>query len=172
MSFVSRLILAAAFAALMALGARLEVPMQPVPMTMQSWAVILAGAALGPRWGVAAVGLYLAAATLGLPVLADGASGPAPFTGPTAGYIVAFPLAAFVAGVWGSDAGRPVRVLTIALGAHVLILALGAAWLSRSIGWPAALDGGVWPFLPGMAVKSGLVLAALWALRRLGVRRA
>ena len=66
---------AMAFAGLMALSAQLDVAMHPVPMTMQSWAVLLAGAALGLRWGVASVALYLAAAAAGLPVLAEGARG-------------------------------------------------------------------------------------------------
>lgn len=171
MSWPARPALAIAFAALMALCARLEVPIQPVPMTMQSWAVILAGAALGARWGVAAVGLYLAAALAGLPLLSDGASGVVPFTGSTAGYLVAFPFAALLAGLAGSDIARPGRVLASALLAHVLILALGAAWLSESIGWGAALTAGVFPFLPGMAVKSLLVLGALWGLRRIELRR-
>ena len=81
------LILIVAFAALMALCAQINVPMVPVPMTMQTFAVLLAGAVLG-RWrGAASALLYLAAAALGLPILSDGASGVEPFAGPTAGYL-------------------------------------------------------------------------------------
>ena len=101
----SRLAAVAGFALLIALCARLTVPMVPVPMTMQTWAVLLAGVALGPRRGGAAVLLYLALALVGLPVLSDGASGSGPFTGPTAGYLIAFPLAAGLAGVL-AEGGR------------------------------------------------------------------
>jgi biotin transport system substrate-specific component len=157
------------FAALIALGARLAVPMVPVPMTMQTFAVLLAGAALGAWRGAAAVLLYLAAAATGLPVLSDGASGLASFAGPTAGYLLAFPLGAAVVG-WASASGRlerPVEGFVLLCAAHLLILGLGTAWLATRIGPAEALAAGFTPFLIGAAVKSALVLLAERPLRRL-----
>lgn len=162
-------LLALAFAALMALGAQVDVPMHPVPMTMQSFAVLLAGAALGPIRGVAAVAIYLAAAAIGLPVLSEGASGLAPFAGATAGYIFAFPIAAGLAGLAARRGLLDgwVRGTAILFALHLLLLGMGGAWLATKIGPGAAWSNGVQPFLIGAAAKSLLVLAALKAWRRL-----
>lgn len=153
-------------ALLIAACARLSVPMVPVPMTMQTWAVLLTGLALGPRWGAAAVLLYLGMAMAGLPVLSDGASGLDRFTGPTAGYLFAFPVAAALAGFLAGT-GRlrrfvPASVWLFAL--HLLILALGTAWLAGRMGLPDAVMAGFTPFLIGAAVKSILAVIAVRAL--------
>lgn len=164
---------AAALALLMALSARIAVPMVPVPITLQTWAVLLAGVMLGPRWGVASVALYLTAALIGLPVLSDGASGLEPFTGPTAGYLIAFLPAAGLAG-WLSRRQRLERWIPAVgwmIGLHLLILAWGAAWLALEIGMGPALTHGVTPFLAGAAVKSVLVAAAAKGLGRWGLFR-
>ena len=160
----------AGFALLMALSARIAIPMIPVPMTLQTWAVLLAGAAMGPVRGMAAVALYLAAGLAGLPVLSDGASGVEHFTGPTAGYLAAFLPAAGLAGGL-SVHGRLRRSLPASgwmIGLHLLVLALGGAWLALSIGVGPALENGVLPFLPGAALKSILVVAAAQGIARLG----
>lgn len=154
------------FAALTALGAQISVPMVPVPMTLQSLAVVLAGGVLGPRLGVAAMALYLAAAAVGLPVLSDGRSGVAALTGPTAGYLAGFVLAAWVCGA-AAERGRlkpPLPGVAIVGAAHLLILVPGAAWLARDLGWTDALAGGFTPFLVGAVIKSAaawLILAGL-----------
>ena len=158
-----------AFAGLMALSARADIPMHPVPMTMQSWAVLLAGAVLGARWGVAAVLIYLAAAAVGLPVLSDGAGGLSPFVGPTAGYLIAFPIAAGLTGLAASRGllDRPLAGLGVLFAAHLVLLGLGAAWLARSMGLEAVVAAGFTPFLIGAGVKSGLVLGVRWGLLKL-----
>lgn len=150
------------FAGLTALGAQVSVPMVLVPMTLQSLAVVLAGGVLGPRRGVAAMGLYLAAAAVGLPVLSDGRSGLEALTGPTAGYLVGFVLAAWVSGEAGRRGwlNRPVAGIAILSAAHLLILLPGMAWLARDLGWTDALAGGFTPFLPGAVLKS----AAAWLI--------
>lgn len=159
-------VLIAAFIALSAVCARVSIPMVPVPMTLQTFAVLLAGAVLGPWRGGAAVVLYLALAALGLPVLADGASGFEPFTGPTAGYLFAFPVAAVLVGAMSFriDISRPIPGIGLMLAGHALILALGAGWLATRIGPADALAYGVAPFLVGAAVKSGMAWGAarLW----------
>jgi biotin transport system substrate-specific component len=161
-----RLALVAGFAGLMAICAQLSVPMVPVPMTLQTWAVLLAGVVLGPRWGLAAVLLYLGLALAGLPVLSDGGAGSGPFTGPTAGYLIAFPLAAGLAGVL-AERGRLRRLVPATVwlfGLHLAVLALGTGWLAGRLGVPAAVAAGFTPFLAGAAVKSILIVLAARAL--------
>ncbi|KQS57524.1 hypothetical protein ASG17_02055 [Brevundimonas sp. Leaf363] len=165
-----RPLLALAFVALMAACAQITVPMTPVSMTMQTFAVLMAGAVLGPLWGTGAVVAYLVLAALGLPILSDGSGGTGPFLGATAGYLVAFPIAAAIAG-WASRAGglRPViRGLALLFGLHLLILCLGTAWLAAGLGAADVLRYGFWPFLLGAAIKSALVWLAwrYWPLRR------
>lgn len=156
---LSSAVLIVAFAALTALCAQLNVPMTPVPMTLQTFAVLLAGATLGPWRGTAAVLLYLALGAAGLPVLSDGASGLRPFAGPTAGYLFAFPVAALFVGLLFEKARGLIARFGLMLAAHVLILTLGAGWLATDIGLKDAIAYGVTPFLIGMAVKSALVVA-------------
>ena len=169
MSLPLRLAAVAGFALMIALCAQVAVPMVPVPMTLQTFAVLLAGAVLGGGWGAAAVLLYLTLAALGLPVLAEGGSGLDRFTGPTAGYLFAFPLAALIAGELSRRPliRSPAAETALMLAAHLLILALGAAWLATSLGLRDALANGFTPFLIGAAVKSVAVVVCATALRRL-----
>jgi biotin transport system substrate-specific component len=169
LSLPLRLAAIAGFALLIAICAQVAVPMVPVPMTLQTFAVLLAGAVLGGGWGAASVLLYLLLAALGLPVLAEGGSGLGRFTGPTAGYLFAFPLAALITGQLGRRPGfrNPAAETALMVGAHLLILALGAAWLATSLGLRDALLNGFTPFLIGAAVKSVAVVVCATALRRL-----
>lgn len=164
-----RLVAIAGFALLMGLCAQVAVPMVPVPMTLQTFAVLLAGAVLGGGRGAAAVLLYLALAALGLPVLSDGGSGLAPFTGPTAGYLFAFPVAAFAAGEIGRRPAfrKPAANFVLMAAAHLFILAAGTLWLATSLGASDAVAHGFAPFLVGALVKSAAVVACAAALRRL-----
>lgn len=161
------------FVALMAAGGRIEAPMHPVPMSLQSLAVLGAGAFLGPRAGAAAVALYLLAGGAGLPVLAGGASGWARFAGPTAGYLFAFPLAAVLVG-WAARRGwmeRPGLALATGLAGHAVLLGLGAAWLAATFGPDVAWSDGTAPFLLGALVKSAVLAALTVGLARWRRRR-
>ena len=163
-----RLIAVAGFVALMVLCAQVAVPMVPVPMTLQTFAVLLAGAVLGGTWGAVAVLVYLALAALGLPVLSDGTGGWQRFAGPTAGYLFAFPVAAFIAGTLArrpAFAG-PASGVALMIGAHLLILGLGTAWLATRVGAGPAMAAGFTPFLAGAGVKSAAVVVCAAALRR------
>ena len=147
----------------------IAVPLWPVPVTMQTLAVIAMGALLGPRMGAGIVLAWLGAALAGAPLLAGGAGGPAAFVGPTAGYLVAFPVAAFLAGYLPramTAAGHATRFAGY-LALHALILASGWAWLATLIGAEAALVAGVAPFLIGSVLKGGLAAAifAIWPAR-------
>jgi len=167
-TWVRRVIAVAAFAALTAFGARLSVPLAgtPVPFTLQPVAVLLAGLLLGGSLGAASQLSYLAAGAIGLPVFAAG-GGLAYLGGPTGGYLLAFPVAAALAG-W--VAGNPdtgsaaVRVTRIVAGSVVGLASLhlcGAAWLALQP-WFAGRSLDVFqltfePFLIGDLLKVALV---------------
>ncbi|SMF82573.1 biotin transport system substrate-specific component [Tistlia consotensis] len=148
---------------LLTVSAKIQVPFWPVPMTMQTYAVILLGAVLGWRVGTASVLLYLAEGAIGLPVFAAG-GGLAYFAGPTAGYLVGFALSALLVGLLaarGWDRRLPTALLMMAAGT-VVILALGVAWLSVFLGsLDKAVAAGLTPFLLGAVFKTAL--AALTA---------
>jgi biotin transport system substrate-specific component len=155
-----------------AASAQIQVPMQPVPMTMQSLVVLLVGIAYGPRLGAATVMLYLFEGLIGLPVFAGFRSGPAALAGPTGGFLIGFVPAAALAGWlaargWTQGAMRSVATF---LAGHALLLACGVAWLGLLIGFDRAVMAGLVPFLPGTAVKAALGATLLAALR--GLRRA
>jgi len=86
------------FSILTAIGAQIEIPNQPVPYTLQTFFVLLAGALLGKRNGAASMGLYLILGAIGMPVFSSGAFGFSRILGPTGGYLFSFPIAAFVVG--------------------------------------------------------------------------
>ena len=157
--------------ALIAASAWIAVPLpfSPVPVTAQTFAVLLVGSALGARRGAAAAIAYLGEGALGLPVFAGGSGGAHVLAGPTGGY-----LAGFVAGAWlcGLLAGRGwdrrvvTTVLSMALG-NLAILAPGLLWLSRFVGSGRVLALGLAPFLPGDAVKiatAAVMLPLGWKL--------
>lgn len=153
----------------LAIASQISVPMLPVPMTMQTLAVILIGALYGWRLGALTILVWLGEAALGLPVLANGNGGIAPFMGPTAGYLASFPLVAALVG-WLAERGwngsRPVFAFASMLLGHALCLMLGGLWLATLIGAEKAMLAGVVPFLLGSLVKSGLGAAILMALVR------
>lgn len=153
---------------LLVLCARVAVPLPwtPVPITGQTFGVMLIAVLLGSKRAAAVVGLYLLEGLAGLPVFQPfGLPGVARLAGPTAGYLLAFPVAAFLIG-WLVEhgAGRSLARLTGALLAgSVVTFAGGAAWLATVYGqgWSGALASGVLPFLPGELLKIALVLAAV-----------
>lgn len=153
----------------LALASYIEVPMVPVPMTMQTFAVTMVGALYGWRLGALTVVAWLAEAAVGLPVLSGGAAGPAHFVGPTAGYLASFPLVAALVG-WLAERGwngsRPLLAFCAAILGNAFCLLVGASWLATMIGLEDAVAFGVTPFLLGAILKSALTAAALAALHR------
>lgn len=161
----------AAGSAVLTLSSYIAVPMVPVPITMQTLAVTMVGALMGRRLGAVTVLAWLAQAMAGLPVLAGGAGGIHHFAGPTAGYLVAFPIMAWMMGALverGWDGRKPWWAFAAMLAANLLCLALGGAWLAGMVGPSQAIALGVAPFLVGAVLKSGLgaALLAVIALRR------
>ena len=145
-------------------------PFTPVPITGQTFGVLLLGAALGSRRGAASILAYLAEGASGLPFFAGGASGARVLGGPTAGYLLGFVVAAFVVG-WLAERGleRGVRTSIIPfLAGTIAIYAFGIAWLSFVLGsLSRAVALGLLPFLLGDAIKlvaASLVLPAAWKL--------
>ena len=159
--------------ALTALAAQVSIPIpgSPVPVTGQTFAVLLTAAALGPARGIAAQALYLVLGVAGLPVFAGAGHGPAVLFGATGGYLIAFPAAAAIVG-YGARHGAdrsPVRTLLLFALASAAIYLLGTAWLCLETGMTASagISAGVTPFLPGDAVKALLaagLLPGAWQL--------
>ena len=151
------------------LSSYLEVPMIPVPVTMQTFAVALVGALYGWRLGGLTIVAWLMQGALGLPVLAGGAAGAAHFVGPTAGYLFAFPVAGMAVG-WLAERGwngrRPWRAFAAMLIGNGLCLVLGAAWLAALIGLEPAIMTGLAPFLIGAVLKAGLGALTLRLMTR------
>jgi biotin transport system substrate-specific component len=160
-----------------AAAAQISVPLgfTPVPLVMQDMVVLLGGAALGSRLGMAAQLLYLAAGIAGLPVFAASPvlpQGPLRLLGPTGGYLLSYPVAAFLTGYLaerGLDRRYWTSVLAMAAGL-VVIFAFGVTWLAllarpAAVGFELALRNGFYPFLLGDVFKIFLgaaILPALW----------
>ncbi|KQW78272.1 biotin biosynthesis protein BioY [Devosia sp. Root413D1] len=151
------------------LSSYVEVPMVPVPVTMQTFAVMLVGALYGWRLGAITIVAWLAEAAVGLPVLSGGAAGAHHFVGPTAGYLFAFPVAGAVVG-WLAERGwngrRPLLAFVSMLLGNALCLAIGGAWLAVLFGADVAWTSGVAPFIVGGVLKSVLGAALLALLAR------
>ena len=161
------------FSLFIAACAQFTIHIGPVPITGQSFAVLLTGALLGSRLGWAAVIAYLIEGAVGLPFFAGGGAGIIRFFGPTGGYLVAFPAAAFIVGAFaehGWDKRYPTAVAAMAIGSAVILLG-GWAWFAILTNTPpvAAFKLAVLPFLLGDIVKIALAAAVLptgWALLR------
>lgn len=165
--------LVVAGAALTALCAQISVPVPgtPVPVTLQTFAVLLTGAALGAGRGAAAQALYVAVGVLGFPVYADGQGGWEAATGATAGYLVGFVVAAALVGALAER--RQDRAVLTAVPAMLfgsaVIYTFGTAWLAVHLDVTAAraVELGLTPFVIGDAAKllvAGLALPAAWKL--------
>ena len=164
-SWLHSLVLIVGGSLVVALSAQLVVrlPFTPVPITGQTLGVLLVGAALGARRGAAALALYLIEGAAGLPFFAGGMAGASYLLGPTGGYLLAFPLAAYVTGLAadrGWDRNGRTTALAMSLGSAVLF-AGGLAWLSLFVGWERVWVAGLFPFLPGAVIKIAVASAAL-----------
>lgn len=151
------------FVLLTALGAfvRIPLPWTPVPITLQTFFVLLAGLALGGTLGILSEACYLAIGALGVPLFAGAAGGLSILTGPTGGYLMAFPIAAWAAGwITGRDKRNWLRTTLALIAGLLVIYALGVTQLAVVLhfGWVKGVQIGVLPFLPGDAVK---IVAAL-----------
>lgn len=175
-------VLIAGFAVLTAVAAQISIPLgfTPVPVTGQTFAVLLAGGTLGAARGAGSQALYVVLGAVGLPFYSDGQGGWNAATGSTAGYLIGFVIAAAVVGFL-AERGQDRRVATAVpafLAGTLTIYVCGVLWLASSLnipltapaGQPSAVAYGVAPFLGGDVVKAvlaGLVLPACWKFERI-----
>jgi len=172
----ARPLLVVAGVLLLTVSAKLQIPLWPVPMTMQTYVILVIGMAYGTSLGVLTVGAYLVAGAVGLPVFAGTPGkgiGLAYMVGPTGGYLLGFMLATFLLGKlaekgWDRRMGSSLVAMTMA---HLLILVCGAAWLAVLLGWERAIAVGVTPFITATIIKTilaGFTLPVAWRwVRRL-----
>lgn len=164
------------FTVLTAIAAQVSFPLPftPVPFSTADVTVLMAGAVLGSRLGAASMILYLMAGSAGLPAFANAPELPQGFArllGPTGGYLMAYPIAAFVTGLLaerGMDRRYLTSILAMAAGLTI-ILSGGVLWISRVTGFEAALAAGFYPFVLIDVVKvvaAGLVLPTAWKFLR------
>jgi len=173
-----------AFSLLVALAAKVRIPLPwtPVPITLQVLPVLLSGALMGPGLGAASMGLYLLLGLLGLPVFAEGGSGPAYFLGATGGYLLGFVAGSSIV-PWVRDLvrplirSRPAGTMAGCIAGIVVIYALGCLWLwwwhlgrGEAVGLLEVLAEGALPFIGVDMLKAmvvvGLDSVAVWAMGR------
>jgi biotin transport system substrate-specific component len=170
----SSLSLTALFAALIAAGAFISIPLpfSPVPLVLQNLFSLLAGLVLGPGLGSAAAGLYLIAGIAGAPVFAGAAGGIARLLGPTGGYLLGYLLSALTAGLIAGPPRRRGalsrrRLILAVLAGLLAVYAPGIIRLRFALGsWGKALGAGLIPFIPGDAVKGVIAVLITPRLRR------
>lgn len=168
------------FALLTAGAAQISIPLgfTPVPITGQTFAVLLAGGVLGSKLGAASQMFYVILGALGLPFYADGTGGWEVATGSTAGYLFGFIVAAFLVGLMaerGQDRNL-VTSLPAFIAGSIIIYTFGALWLAYKLDIPftagateaSAVAYGVTPFIVGDILKAalaGVLLPGVWRLR-------
>src|SRR3989338_5096636 len=158
------LVFSALFAALTAAIAPFKIPLgfTPVPITLQTLAVLMSGAMLGPYYGALAMILYVVVGALGLPVFAGGGSGIGALLGPTGGYLISYFIAAFVIGKVVQMRKQPkyIDYAVAMVAGTIIIYTLGAGWgmVVTGLGLAAIIVGWVLPFIIGYTIK--LLIAA------------
>ena len=173
-------LLVAGGAGFVAIAAQISVHLgfTPVPITAQTFAVVLVGASLGSVRGTASLLLYLLVGIAGIPVYAEHKHGWSVFSGSTGGYIVGFVAAAMITGylaekLWDRRFATSIGAM---LTGNVVIYAFGLAWLHHDlqVSWAKTFEYGLYPFVPGDIVKLYLAAAALpaaWKLVEAAKRR-
>lgn len=159
---------------ILTVSAKMHVPLWPVPITMQTFAVLVIGATYGARLGALTVLLYLAEGALGLPVFSgtpEKGIGVAYMVGPAGGYLLGFLIAVAAVG-WCANRGhfRTLAGSTLAIGLGIVAVYVpGVIWLSALIGIEKAIQLGILSFLPGDLLKGTLAVATFATLYRYGL---
>ncbi|MCJ7797149.1 MAG: biotin transporter BioY, partial [Thermoleophilia bacterium] len=173
---VTQLALAGLLAAVLAVASWVSIPFVPVPLTLQTLAVLVAGGLLGRYWGPVSVGVYILVGLAGVPVFAGGHAGPAVIAGPLGGFLLGFVFAAFIMGVAGDVTRR--RGVTNRRGLTTLILGAAAAGLAVyvvGVPWFMAVTGmtlrgampvAFFPFIPGDILKAAVAVVVIRAVDR------
>jgi biotin transport system substrate-specific component len=170
------LVIAASLVTAAAAQVEIRLPWTPVPITGQTFAVLLSGTVLGARRAFLAQCFYLLEGACGLPFFAGGAAGVAKLIGPSGGYLIAFPFAAAMTGAFAEHSldRTPLRMFMSMIAGSVVIFGLGLGQLSRFVPSGSLLASGLLPFIPGDLIKAALAAAvfpAAWKfVGRLGGR--
>ncbi len=167
---ICRLLAAAAFTALTALGAyiRIPLPFTPVPLTLQTFFVLLAALMIGPRLASASQVAYIALGVMGLPLFTLSGSGWSYLCGPTTGYLFGFIGATVFIGRLSARAGQShLRLFVLLCAAQLILLACGALWLKfiTGVSWQKAFFMGFLPFLAGDILKAAAASAIYLRIR-------
>lgn len=173
------LLVSALFALLTSFSALISIPLPPdqVPMTLQTLAVLCAALCIGPRLGTLSMLIYLGVGIVGGAVFAGGEKGLAVIAGQTGGYLVGFVLCQPVVGAIARRSDGSVRgwlaLICAVLAGNGVVFGLGVPWLGfvNGYGLARALEGGFYPFIPGLVIKGAAAvvigrLAAPLATRR------
>ena len=173
---VAQLALAGLLAAVLAVASWVSIPFVPVPLTLQTLAVLVAGGLLGRYWGPVSVGVYILMGLVGVPVFAGGHAGPAVIAGPLGGFLVGFVLAAFIMGVAGDIARRSGTderrgLAALVLGAATASLAVyivGVPWFMAVTGMSlrTAMTLAFFPFILGDVLKAVVAVVVIRAVGR------
>lgn len=157
-------VLVAGFSLLIALSAQVAIPLPftPVPVTLQTFAILLTGCLLGSGRGALAAAAYVAEGSLGLPFFSGGTAGIAHLFGPTGGYLVGCVAAAFAAGLLAERGltTKPAGLLLTLIAADLVVFLFGVPWLGAFTGPGTAVVLGFVPFVVGDALK----IAAAWGI--------
>lgn len=158
-----------------ALAAQVAVPWEPVPFTLQTMGMAVAGLTLGAKRGALSQLLYLGIGSVGMPVFALGTGGVSRILGPTGGYLVAFVVAAGILGYFAEKGGTKtvLRTAMAVLCGFAVTLTMGTAWLSAYVGSASAIRLGLVPFVLPEIIKALVVtlgLPAAWKLSAMGDR--
>lgn len=151
---------------LIALCAQISIPLffSPVPLSLQTMAVMLVGAFLGGKKGAAGVMLYILEGAIGLPFFAKGGSGLLYLMGPTGGYLIGMVLQAYLAGWFTEDRKKrsPGSIAVFMCFSTLVQMSCGVLWLASYVGWEHVLIAGFYPFIPGEVLKS-LFMEKMWS---------
>lgn len=145
----------------------IQLPFSPVPITFHSFAIALTGWMLGPKRGALAVLAYLTEGAMGLPVFAHGGAGIAEFLGPKGGYLISFIPAVMVSGYITKGAANLSKLLLGFLLSSCLNYSLGLPWLSLFVGIDQSLNLGLYPFIVGDLLKTGIAASCvkIWEVK-------
>ncbi|MFG1478846.1 biotin transporter BioY [Xanthobacter sp. V4C-4] len=154
--------------ALLAWSAQISLPVQPVPVTLQSYVLLTLAALLGWRLGALVITAYIALGLAGLPVFANGARGFSVLTGASAGFLAGFVVVALGVGglqqYWARL--RPLPLFGVLALGHLVLMVMGAGWIATRSGYVVAFEKAFLPFVPGAVVKSIAALATVVLVER------
>ncbi len=166
---IKMMVLAAIFAALIAVGSIISIPIGPfVPIVLANLFVLLAGLLLGPVWAFASVGIYLLLGLVGMPVFAGGVPGTVAFVGPTGGFLFGYAAAAIMVGIISSNRKPRIWKDIVAVLAGIMVIYLiGVPWLkqSKALDWNLAIKYGFTPYIIGDLIKGAVAVFLAKVLR-------